>query len=396
MPQIRVISFDLTGTLLSLAPSLGEICAQTAAALGVRGGLSAKTLDARKKQAQRIARANGFAPTSEARSREYWRAMLWEIFAGTVPTHLFPDAKEMIYRRLADADSWRAAPDAKKVLETARFLGLRRVALSNGDSRWRNALKKLGLEPLFDRVFLSSETGVAKPDAAAFENVCLGMKISRNELLHVGDSLADDVAPAHALGAESVWLTRGAPDGAPPQERVAIIESLGELPELLRTRLCADFSRKHFPRSARNLLALLRGLPEEQEPDPATIVAKKGGSESLARKRLRTENAAFSADRDFVVPADTIDGILRGHGIFSGSIQSVIRENWEKIVPENLLKRCVPVELRNGMTTLVVACESAVVRQQLEFRKRAMLKKIRSLPGCGNVEKLSFANDGAA
>lgn len=394
-PQIRVISFDLTGTLLSFSPSLGEMCADAMRELGLKEIPSAGTFDARRKQAQRVARANGFSPTSEARSREYWRAMLWEIFAGTVPTALFPRAKDILYRRIADAGSWRADPAAENVLRAARFLGLRCVALSNGDSRWLNALKKLGLAPLFDAVFLSSETGLAKPDEKAFEQVCLAMKISRGELLHVGDSLAADVLPAHAAGAEAVWLTR-APDGAPPEERVSVIESLSELPELLRKRLCADVARKHFPRSTRNLLALLRGLPEEQFPNPETIVAKRHGSESLARKRLRTEEAAFSPDRAFVVPADTMESLLRSRGIFGGSIQSVIRENWAATVPADLAARCVPVELRDALTTLVVACENAVVRQQIEFRKRALLKKIRALPGCAGIRKISYANDFSA
>lgn len=392
MPTIKVVSFDLTGTLLALSPSLGEICADTMRQLGLTDIPAAKIFDARKKHAQRVVRANGLSPTSEARSREYWRAMIWEIFEGAVPTELFPKAKDLIYARIADATSWRAAPDARRTLESLRFLGVRCVVISNGDSRWRNALNKLGLASLFDKIFLSSETGFAKPDAQAFDNVCLAMKIRRGELLHVGDSLSHDVAPAHGIGAEAVWLTRS-PDGAPPEQRVSIIENLGELPRVLQARLCEDISRAHFPRSTRNLLALLRGLPEEQQPDPNTVVVKKNSSESAARKWLRTENAAYTTDREFVVPADTMDDILKSRGIFSGSLQSQIRENWRKIVPATLVARCAPTELLDGFSTLVVACENAVIRQQIEFRKRTILKKINALPGCEKVQKIIFSNE---
>lgn len=392
MPTIKVVSFDLTGTLLALSPSLGEICAGAMRELGLTDIPSAKVFDARKKHAQRVVRANGLSPTSEARSREYWRAMLWEIFEGAVPTALFPKAKDLVYARIADAAFWRASPDARRTLESLRFLGVRCVVISNGDSRWRNALNKLGLAPLFDKIFLSSETGFAKPDTQAFDNVCLAMKIRRGELLHVGDSLSHDVVPAHAIGAEAVWLTRS-PDGAPPEQRVSIIESLGDLPRILQARLCEGVSRAHFPRSTRNLLALLRGLPEEQQPDPNTVVVKKNSSESAARKWLRTENAAYTTNREFVVPADTMDDILKSHGIFGGSLQSQIRENWEKIVPASLASRCIPTELRNGFSTLVVACENAVIRQQIEFRKRSILKKINALPGCEKVQKIIFSNE---
>lgn len=390
--MIQVISFDLTGTLLGFRPSLGEICAETMRELGLSDVPAAKVFDDRKKQASRVAVANGFSPTSEKRSREYWRAMLWEIFAGTVPTALFPKAQERIYARLADASSWCLADGATEALDAARFLGLRIVALSNGDARWRNAMKKLGLEPRFDEVFLSSETGLAKPDPHAFENVCLKMRIPRDALLHVGDSLAADVLPAHACGAEAVWLTR-TPDGAPPETRVVIAESLRELPKILQTRLCENRACTHFPRDTRNLLAALRGLPEEQTPNPATIVAKKSGSETLARKRARVEAAAFTTDREFSVPAKMIDELLRSRGIFSGSVQSIVRERWAEIVPANLATRCAPAELREGMHTLVVGCESSVIRQQLEFRKRGILKKIRSLPHCENISKIVFSNE---
>ena len=392
MLPIKVVSFDLTGTLLALSPSLGEICVRTMRELGLSHIPTAKTFDARKKHAQHVVRANGLSPTSEARSREYWRAMLWEIFEGTVPNELFPKAKDLVYAHIADASSWRAAPDAKRTLESLRFLGVRCVVISNGDSRWKNALNKLGLTPLFDKIFLSSETGFAKPDPQAFDNVCLTMKIRRGELLHVGDSLSHDVAPAHKIGADTVWLTRS-PDGAPPEQRVSIIEHLSELPRILQIRLCEESARAHFPRSTRNLLALLRGLPEEQQPDPNTIVIKKNSSESAAKKWIRMENAAYTTNREFIVPADTLDALLKSRGIFSGSIQSSIRENWEKIVPAPLSTRCAPTELREGFSTLVIGCESAIIRQQIEFYKRTILRKIRKIHGCEKIQKIIFSNE---
>lgn len=394
MSPLRVVSFDLTGTLISPFPSVGKICADAMRALGLKKIPSAKILSARKKEAMRVVRKKGLAPVSDADSKKYWRAMLWEIFAGSVPNELFAEATKLVYEKLADASSWRADPAAKKTLEAARFLGLRVVALSNGDARWRNATEKLGLAPLFDEFFLSSETGLAKPDARAFDNVCLSLKIRRDELIHVGDSLSADILPANALGIESVWLMREIED-APPQTGVAVANSLADIPEILRKKLCADVERKHFSRSVRNLLAELRGLPEEQTPLPETIVAKAHGSESVARKRRRTEEAAFTTDREFSTPAG-IEKILVSHGIFSGSAQSVIRENWETIAPAALVHRCEPAELRDGLTTLVIVCENATVRQELEFSKRAMLKKIRTLHGCARIKKISFANDFSA
>lgn len=395
MSELRAISFDLTGTLLAFSPSLGTICAETMRELGMPESKipSAKIFDARRKQAQRVVRANGFSTTSEERSRDYWRAMLWEIYAGTVPDALFPRAAERIYARLGEARSWRAAPGAVAALDAARFLHLKCVALSNGDARWRRALEAVGLAPFFDKIFLSAEIGLAKPDPKAFDRVCLDLKIRRDELLHVGDALATDVLPAQKLGISAVWLMNGVDDAPRKPDGIVAVESLAELPELLRARLCANSVRRHFSRSVRNLLALLRGVPEESVPPAASIVARKNASESAAKKRLRAEAAPFAGDAEFTVPADTIDKIFRSRGIFKGSMQARIRENWAQIVPENLASRCAPAELRANFTTLVVACENAVVRQQAEFEKRNLLKRLRALPGCEKLKKITFTNE---
>lgn len=395
MSKLRAISFDLTGTLLAFTPSLGTICAETMREIGMPESEipPAKTFDARRKQAQRVIRANGFSTTSEARSRDYWRAMLWEIYAGTVPDALFPRAAERIYARLGEARSWRAAPAAVAALDAARFLGLKCVALSNGDARWRRALEAVGLARFFDKIFLSAETGLAKPDPKAFDRVCLDLQIRRDELIHVGDALDTDVLPAQKLGISAVWLMNSIDDSPRKPDGIVAIESLAELPELLRARLCAGTVRKHFSRSARNLLALLRGVPEEPPPPPSLIVSKKFSSESATQKRVRSEEAPSAADTEFVVPADIVDALVRSRGFFNGSMQERIRENWAQIVPDGLAERCSPTELRANFTTLVIACESAVVRQNLEFKKRTLLKRLRALPGCEKLKKITFTNE---
>ena len=41
---------------------------------------------------------------------------------------------------------------------------------------------------------------------------------------------------------------------------------------------------------------------------------------------------------------------------------------------------------------LVVQCENAVVRSELRFHERAMLAKIRLLPGCQAVRAIGFVS----
>lgn len=57
-------------------------------------------------------------------------------------------------------------------------------------------------------VAISEEVGIRKPRREIFEAVANGLGVAPNEILHVGDSLAADVAGAKAIGMHTVWLTR--------------------------------------------------------------------------------------------------------------------------------------------------------------------------------------------
>lgn len=75
----------------------------------------------------------------------------------------------------------------------------------------------LGLDQAFDAVFISGETGYAKPDPRAFAQVEAVLPARRT--LMVGDSLRRDVRPALARGWGAVWVAPPAvPDAhdAPP------------------------------------------------------------------------------------------------------------------------------------------------------------------------------------
>jgi HAD superfamily hydrolase (TIGR01549 family) len=101
--------------------------------------------------------------------------------------------------------------------------------LSNGNSY----PEKCGLKGIFKFAVFSQDHGVEKPDPRLFAVALAQAKCMKEQFLHVGDSLADDVAGAKNAGVRSVWLNRGHKKNdsilAPDFE----ISSLGELPGLL-------------------------------------------------------------------------------------------------------------------------------------------------------------------
>ena len=76
--------------------------------------------------------------------------------------------------------------------------------ISNGNSY----PERCGLEDRFQFVVFSQDHGVEKPDPRLFEIAMNQAGCTKNQLMHVGDSLENDVRGARRAGAWSVWLNR--------------------------------------------------------------------------------------------------------------------------------------------------------------------------------------------
>ncbi len=76
--------------------------------------------------------------------------------------------------------------------------------LSNGNGY----PEQCGLPGRFSFVVFSQNIGVEKPAAAPFLAACEQAGCAPGELMHVGDSLKNDIAGANGVGAVSVWLNR--------------------------------------------------------------------------------------------------------------------------------------------------------------------------------------------
>ena len=104
--------------------------------------------------------------------------------------------------------------------------------LSNGNTYPENC----GLDGRFGFVVFSQDVQVEKPDPKIFQITAERAGCELTEMLHVGDSLENDVMGAKNVGAHTVWLNR---DGLPndtdiqPDYEVA---SLAEIPEILGLR----------------------------------------------------------------------------------------------------------------------------------------------------------------
>jgi HAD superfamily hydrolase (TIGR01509 family) len=115
-------------------------------------------------------------------------------------------------------------PDVRPTL--ARLRGHYNLGLvSNGNSY----PERCGLPDTFSFVLFAHSYGVHKPDPYLYTLMLEQAQVVPGEILHIGDSLVNDIAPAQAIGVRAVWLNRRRQRNSTAIRPWAEIASLDEL-----------------------------------------------------------------------------------------------------------------------------------------------------------------------
>lgn len=101
--------------------------------------------------------------------------------------------------------------------------------LSNGNTY----PERCGLEDYFAFVIFAQDVQVEKPDPQIFEITAQQAGCEFSKLMHVGDSLENDVAGANNVGAHAVWLNREGIQNNTDTQPNYEISSLTEIPTIL-------------------------------------------------------------------------------------------------------------------------------------------------------------------
>jgi putative hydrolase of the HAD superfamily len=137
---------------------------------------------------------------------------------------------DAIAAALLGALRFSAFDDAPAALARTRGAGMRVIVVSNWDISLAGVLERVGLAPLIDGVVTSAAVGARKPDPAIFMRALALAGARPAECVHVGDSLAEDVAGARAAGIEALLLDRALGGVAP-----AGVRRIADLNELAVT-----------------------------------------------------------------------------------------------------------------------------------------------------------------
>ncbi len=203
---VRLVAFDVVGTLLVPTPSVAEAYRRVAARHGIERScelLRKRFREAWREQERIDAESSPAFATSRERERERWRRIVVEVFEHA------PEA-ERIFKELWDhfgsPAAWSASPHGGRLLAAADAAGLEIVLASNFDERLLEIAPAIPLLARAERVFASSEIGWRKPSPAFFRFIERATGRQPGEILMVGDDAQLDAAAARRAGWQAMLL----------------------------------------------------------------------------------------------------------------------------------------------------------------------------------------------
>ncbi len=196
--SLQAITFDAAGTLLEPTPSVGAIYARVAEECGI-GPVSVDTLNRQFAQAWKAKKNFDY-------SRRAWWRIVDQTFSGLA--HTKPRFFDHLYDEFALPHCWRVHDDVAPTLERCRTRGLKLGIISNWDERLRPLLEQIGLAPYFDAIVVSAEIGHHKPEPEIFRRTAELLQLPAARILHVGDSIEEDVRGGAAAGFQAALLDR--------------------------------------------------------------------------------------------------------------------------------------------------------------------------------------------
>lgn len=230
LSKIKAFFFDAGGTLFRPYPSVGEIYCEVAFKHGLQteAGALEKLFHSHWDEKDGLASLTN--RTGQKEEKEWWRALVRDVFSKVGEIKNFEGFFEELYDRFARSEAWRLFPDALPILESLKKRGKIVGIISNWDSRLFGICEGLGLTPYLDFILASAAVGVAKPHPDIFKEALKRAEVSPQEALHVGDSLKDDVWGARQLGIHAIFIDRKRSRGLKTPE-ITTIQFLDELSE---------------------------------------------------------------------------------------------------------------------------------------------------------------------
>jgi len=208
MGQIEAVLFDLDRTIVRLSLSTTEVLARTFAHLDIEQPFSAEEYAAVRNQ---------YESTTFSK-----RQLREECFGTLLEAEGYPPSvgqkAAATYSRLRETAGIDYRPEARSVIDQLSEHYLLGLVTNGPEDEQRAKIEAIGLEEYLDVAVFAGNDIPAKPHCRPFLEALSGLNSSPQKAAFVGDSVAEDVTGAAAVGMTTIWLSNGdhpSPDAKP-------------------------------------------------------------------------------------------------------------------------------------------------------------------------------------
>jgi REG-2-like HAD superfamily hydrolase len=206
--RLRLVTFDVTGTLLNFRVPPAEKYAEVGAQFGVTVDAKAITASLKKQWRYMSFTHPNFGQSTGLGWEKWWKHLVKQTFQDTVTYNtldvsILDAVAEHLLELYKTSECWKTVKGAKGLLACLNTLNIPVGVISNNDERLETVLKTMKLHQYFQFVITSYCAGFEKPDSRIFQlALCkLGNRsIKPNEALHVGNVPETDYIGALKAG----------------------------------------------------------------------------------------------------------------------------------------------------------------------------------------------------
>jgi putative hydrolase of the HAD superfamily len=231
VPYATVL-FDVGDTLLRVpepAPLYQEVLARCGCALAIEE-VEAILARVRSTMNERIPRWVGDDLRLDCTASAGRRALHVDTLLALSGVANCAEARRVFFDLYVGTEFFTLYPDVPDALERLRAAGYRLGIVSNWEARLLDLCASHGIADYFDFAVVSELEGYVKPHPHMYRRALELAGHTPDRVVHVGDSLRDDIQGASALGIHAILLDRTGNGGTDYQPR---IESLADLAGML-------------------------------------------------------------------------------------------------------------------------------------------------------------------
>ncbi|WP_166242929.1 HAD family hydrolase [Paenibacillus turpanensis] len=129
---------------------------------------------------------------------------------------------------------WHVYPWVHGVL-TELSKNYRLFLISNWDHSAKDVLRRLELDHYFERILISAEIGVEKPDERIFRIALEELQLEPEQVVYVGDNYYDDCTATAKLGMDTLLINRFGQLGIEELRHPRVIRDIREIPTYFNT-----------------------------------------------------------------------------------------------------------------------------------------------------------------